>query len=50
MQVLKIKYKTDNLDLIKDYMKQYSSCQHYVYNRIQEGLSQKQIKMTVFSF
>lgn len=47
MQVLKIKYKTDNLDLIKDYMKQYSSCQHYVYNRIQEGLSQKQIKQNI---
>ena len=49
MQVLKIKYKTDNLDLIKDYMKQYSSCQHYVYNRIQEGLSQKQIKQNIKS-
>ena len=47
MQVLKIKYKTDNLNLIKDYMKQYSSCQHYVYNRIQEGLSQKQIKQNI---
>ena len=49
MQVLKIKYKTDNLDLIKDYMKQYSSCQHYVYNRIHEGLSQKQIKQNIKS-
>ena len=49
MQVLKIKYKTDNLDLITDYMKQYSSCQHYVYNRIQEGLSQKQIKQNIKS-
>ena len=49
MQVLKIKYKTDNLDLIEDYMKQYSSCQHYVYNRIQEGLSQKQIKQNIKS-
>ena len=47
--MLKIKYKTDNLDLIKDYMKQYSSCQHYVYNRIQEGLSQKQIKQNIKS-
>ena len=51
MQVLKIKYKTDDnsLNLIKDYMKQYSSCQHYVYNRIQEGLSQKQIKQNIKS-
>ena len=49
MQVLKIKYKTDNLNLIKDYMKQYSSCQHYVYNRIQDGLSQKQIKQNIKS-
>ena len=30
-------------------MKQYSSCQHYVYNRIQEGLSQKQIKQNIKS-
>ena len=47
MQVLKIKYKVDNLDLIKDYIRQYSSCQHYVQNRIQEGLSQKQIKQNI---
>ena len=46
MQVLKIKYKTDkeSLDIIQDYMKQYSSVQHFVYNRIHEGKSQKDIK------
>ena len=51
MQVLKIKYKTDDnsLILIKNYIRQYSSCQHYVYNRIQEGLSQKQIKQNIKS-
>ena len=49
MQVLKIKYQTDNesLDIIQDYMKQYSSVQHFVYNRIQEGKSQKDIKQQV---
>ena len=46
MQTLKIKYKTskENLDLIKEYQKQYSSCLHYFYNRIQEGLSEKQCR------
>lgn len=46
MQVLKIKYSCDggSKSLIKDYMRQYSSIQHYVYNRIQEGCSQKDIK------
>ena len=49
MQVLKIKYQTDNesLDIIQDYMKQYSSVQHFVYNRIQEGKSQKDIKQQI---
>ena len=49
MQVLKIKYQTDNesLDIIQDYMKQYSSVQHFVYNRIQEGKLQKDIKQQI---
>ena len=49
MQVLKIKYQTDyqSLDIIRDYMKQYSSVQHFVYNRIQEGKSQKDIKQQI---
>ena len=49
MQVLKIKYKTDkeSLDMIQDYMRQYSSVQHFVYNRIQEGKSQKDIKQQI---
>ena len=49
MQVLKIKYKTDkeSLDMIQDYMRQYSSVQHFVYNRIQEGKSQKEIKSQI---
>ena len=46
MQTLKIKYKTsqENLLLIKEYQRQYSSCLHYFYNRIQEGLSEKQCR------
>ena len=49
MQVLKIKYQTDDqsLDIIQDYMSQYSSVQHFVYNRIQEGKSQKDIKQQI---
>ena len=46
MQTLKIKYKTSqkNLDLIKEYQRQFSLCLHYFYNRIQEGLSEKQCR------
>ena len=49
MQVLKIKYQTDDqsLDIIQDYMKQYSSVQHFVYNRIHEGKTQKDIKQQI---
>ena len=49
MQVLKIKYKTDkeSLDIIQDYIRQYSSVQHFVYNRIYEGKSQKEIKSQI---
>ena len=49
MQVLKIKYQTDkeSLDIIRNYMSQYSSVQHFVYNRIQECKSQKDIKQQI---
>ena len=49
MQVLKIKYHTDNqsLDIILDYIRQYSSVQHFVYNRINEGKLQKDIKQQI---
>ena len=49
MQVLKIKYQTDkeSLDIIRNYMRQYSSVQHFVYNRIQEGKLQKDIKQQI---
>ena len=49
MQVLKFKYQTDDqsLDIIRDYMRQYSSVQHFVYNRINEGKSQKDIKQYI---
>ena len=49
MQVLKIKYQTDDqsLDIIRDYMRQYSSVQHFVYNRIQECKLQKDIKQQI---
>ena len=49
MQTLKLKYKTseDNIKVILDYMRQYSSVLHYVYNRIKEGKSQKEIKELV---
>ena len=49
MLVLKIKYQTDDksLNIIRDYMRQYSSVQHFVYNRIQEGKLQKDIKQQI---
>ena len=49
MQVLKIKYQTDDqsLDIIQDYIRQYSSVLHFVYNRIQEGKLQKDIKQQI---
>ena len=49
MQVLKIKYQTDDqsLDIIRNYMNQYSSVQHFVYNRIHEGKLQKDIKQQI---
>ena len=51
MQVLKIKYQADgqSLNIIRDYMKQYSSVQHFVYNRIQECKLQKDIKQQIKS-
>ena len=49
MQVLKIKYQTDDqsLNIIQNYMRQYSSVQHFVYNRINDGKSQKEIKQQI---
>lgn len=49
MQVLKIKYQTDDqsLHIIQNYMKQYSSVQHFVYNRINDGKLQKDIKQQI---
>ncbi len=49
MQVLKIKYQTNDqsLNIIRDYMKQYSSVQHFVYNRINDDKSQKDIKQQI---
>ena len=43
---MKIKYQTDDqsLHIIRDYMKKYSSVQYFVYNRVQEGKLQKDIK------
>lgn len=51
MQTLKLRYKTseDNTIVILNYMRQYSSVLHYVYNRIKEGKSQKEIKGLVKS-
>ena len=47
MQTLKLKYKTsedNNTIVILNYMRQYSSVLHYVYNRTKEGKAQKEIK------
>ena len=46
MQTLKIPYQTtqENLNLIKEYQRQYSSCLHYFYNRVKDGYSETEIK------
>lgn len=46
MQTLKIPYQTtkENLNLIKEYQRQYSSCLHFMYNRVKDGLSETEIK------
>ena len=51
MQTLKLKYKTseDDIKSILNYMRQYSSVLHYVYNRNKEGKSQKEVKNLVKS-
>lgn len=51
MQIIKIKYQTDDnsKELIKRYMQQYTSVNHYVYNRKQDGLTMKQIEKQIKS-
>ena len=49
MQTIKLPYKTDNdiesSNIIFNYMKQYSSCLHFMYNRInKDNLSETEIK------
>ena len=46
MQTLKIPYQTtqENLNLIKEYQRQYSSCLHFMYNRVKDGYSETEIK------
>ena len=46
IRTLKIKYQTDSnsLETIKNYMRQYSSLYHIVFNRTIEGSTQKEIK------
>lgn len=41
MQTIKIKYNTNNEAEIHKYLQQYSNCLHYMYNRINEGISEK---------
>ena len=49
IRTLKIKYQTDEASsfMIRDYMRQYSSLYHIVFNRSIEGYSQKDIKQYV---
>ena len=49
MQIIKIKYQVNDEDkrLIKKYMQQYTSVNHYAYNRKQDGLTMKQIEKQI---
>ena len=51
MQTLKIKYKTseENVSLIKEYQRQYSSILHCAYNRAKENSIEKYITSNVSS-
>ena len=44
MVTLKIKYKSENPDIILQYIKQYTSCYHIAYNRYIESYKQKDIE------
>ena len=44
MITLKIKYKSENSDIILQYMKQYTNCYHIAYNRYKENYKQKDIE------
>lgn len=44
MQTIKLKYTVKNIDdknIIHQYLKQYSNCLHYMYNRIKDGIPEK---------
>lgn len=45
MQTLKIKYyvNTNEDEIINDFRIQYSSCLHFMFNRVKEGLSETYI-------
>lgn len=47
MQTIKLKYKSSCNDLILNYIRQYSSLLHYVYNRTLEGISPSEIKKRI---
>ena len=51
MQVIRIRYQVSDEDkqLIRRYMEQYTSVNHYVYNRKQDGLTMKQIEKQIKS-
>ena len=44
MITLKIKYKSENSDIILQYIEQYTSCYHIAYNRYIENYKQKDIE------
>ena len=47
MQTIKLKYEVEKLedkDLILQYLKQYSNCLHFMYNRVKEEKSEKECR------
>lgn len=44
MQTIKIKYEMTDPAEIQKYLQQYSNCLHYMYNRVEEGKSEKECR------
>jgi hypothetical protein len=44
MQTIKLPYKTNDKETILAYIKQYTSCLHFMFNRVLDGVQETQIK------
>lgn len=50
MQTLKIRYEVEHFDdknIIQSYQRQYSNCLHFAYNRLKDGVSEKECRALI---